>query len=144
MIIKALLDIIAGPFIDKIAGIAQGYFNKQISEAEFKAEVQKATLDTFSQVETAWAEASTKQYESFQQTARSNSTVARAYVVVIVTQLFVLVWYQWGASAFELLTGTPWPKADATVDWAYAILALCLGGGAFVMRGPSVPIAKKE
>ena len=133
--IGALLKLLSAPFVDKIADIAKLYLSKQISEAEFRSRVEIATQDAFVKVEQAWADAASKQYESFQQTARTSPVVARAYAAVIVTQLFVLLWYQWGASAFMLITGLPWPSAGATVDWAYAILALCLGGGAFVFRG---------
>jgi hypothetical protein len=134
-----VLSIITGPFVEKITGsiteLAKLYVTKQISEAEFKSRTAIAVEENFREVEKAWADAATKQFESFQQTARSTPVVARAYAAVIVTQLFVLVWYQWGASAFLLITGQAWPSAGATVDWAYAILALCLGGGAFVFRG---------
>jgi hypothetical protein len=142
-VIGGLLKVLAAPFIgkltDSIADVAKAYFNKEISEAEFKSRTAIAIQETFAKVEIAWAEAATKQFESFQQTARQSPIIARAYAAVIVTQLFVLLFYQWGASAFLLITGTPWPSAGATVDWAYAILALCLGGGAFVFRGSSTP-----
>ena len=137
--IGALLNVLAAPFVDRVAGIAESYIKKQVSEAEFKAEVRKVTLETFAEVEKAWADVAAKQYAGFQQTARSSPVIARAYAVVIVTQLFVLLWYQWGASAFLLVTGQAWPSAGATVDWAYAILALCLGGGAFVFRRAEIP-----
>lgn len=137
--IAAILKLLSAPFVNKITDLAHAYIKKQVSEAEFRAQVQKATLDTFAQVEQAWAEASTKQYESFQKTARQSPVVARAYAVVIVTQLFILLWYQWGASAFLLVTGMAWPSPGTTVDWAYAILALCLGGGAFVFRRQEIP-----
>jgi hypothetical protein len=133
--LAALLKLLSAPFVDKIAGIAQAYFNKQISEAEFRSRVEIAVQENNAEIEKAWADAAAKQYAEFQETARQSPVIARAYAAVIVTQLFVLVWYQWGASAFSLFTGTAWPSAGATVDWAYAILALCLGGGAFVFRG---------
>jgi hypothetical protein len=62
----------------------------------------------------------------------------RAYVVALVTQLFVLFWYQWGSSAFLLITGKPWPNAGATVEWAYLLLGVMLGAGPLVYgRGSS-------
>ena len=141
--IGAILKMLSAPFIgkltDSITDVAKAYFDKQISEAEFKSRVDIVVQQTFADVEKTWAEAATKQFESFQQTARQSPVIARAYAAVIVTQLFVLVWYQWGASAFTLATGTSWPSAGATVDWAYAILALCLGGGAFVLRKQGMP-----
>ena len=90
----------------------------------------------FAEVEKAWAEAATKQYAEFQQTLRSSPVVQRAFVAVIVTQLIVLLWYQIGVPALVYLAGQPWPSAGATVEWAYLLLALCLGGGAYVFREP--------
>ena len=137
--IGALLKLLSAPFVDRIAGLAELYVKKQISADELKAKVQEATLDTFAEVEKAWADVAAKQYAGFQRTVRSSPVIARAYAAVIVTQLFVLLWYQWGASAFLLVTGVIWPSPGATVDWAYAVLALCLGGGAFVMRRQEMP-----
>ena len=136
-IIAALSGPIVGRLTDSIADVAKAYLSKEISEAEFKSRTAIAVQDAFAEVETAWAEAATRQFESLQQTVRQSPVVARAFAAVVVTQLFVLLWYQWGASAFLLVSGTPWPSPGATVDWAYAILALCLGGVAFVFRGTS-------
>lgn len=134
-LLAGLLKVLSAPFVDRIAGLAEAYFNKQISEAEFKSRVEIAVQENNAEIERAWADVAAKQYAEFQATVRQSPVIARAYAAVIVTQLFVLVWYQWGASAFTLITGTTWPSAGATVDWAYAILALCLGGGAFVFKG---------
>ena len=134
---KAVVDLLTGKLLDKVSDLAELYLKKEISNAEFRSRVEIEVQNTVRETEKAWAEAATKQFESLQQTVRQSSVVARAYAAVIVTQLFVLLWYQWGASAFLLITGTPWPSAGATVDWAYAILALCLGGGALYLRGNS-------
>lgn len=134
---RAAVDLLTGKLLDKVTGLAELYLKKEISDAEFKSRVEIEVQNTVREVERAWAEAATKQFESFQQTVRQSPVVARAFAAVIVTQLFVLLWYQWGASAFLLITGTPWPSAGATVDWAYAILALSLGGGALYLRGNS-------
>lgn len=136
-IAAAALKAISGPFLDKITDLAKLYVTKQISEAEFKSRSEIAAQDAAKEIEKSWADVAAKQYAEFQQTARSSPVIARAYAAVIVSQLFVLLWYQWGASAFMLITGKAWPSAGATVDWAYAILALCLGGGVFVFKGSS-------
>ena len=133
--IGAILNVLTGKVLDKVTGVFELYLKKQISEAEFRSRVEIAVQETVRETEKAWAEVAAKQYAEFQQTVRQSPVVARAFAAVIVTQLFILLWYQWGASAFLLVTGTAWPSAGATVDWAYAILALCLGGGAFVFRG---------
>jgi hypothetical protein len=133
-----ILKILSAPFVDKITDLAKAYMTKQISEAEFRAKIEIAAQDAAVQIEKAWADTAQKQYAEFQASVRSSPVLQRAYAAVMVTQLFVLIWYQWGASAFTLATGTAWPPANATVDWAYAILALCLGGGAFVFKGSRI------
>jgi hypothetical protein len=138
-VIGAILNVLTGKVLDKVTGVFELYLKKQISEAEFRSRVEIAVQETVRETEKAWTEVAAKQYAEFQQTVRQSPVIARAFAAVIVTQLFVLLWYQWGASAFLLVTGTAWPSAGATVDWAYAILALCLGGGAFVFRGSSAP-----
>ena len=140
MILGTILKILSAPFVgslvDRISGIAEAYIKKEISEAEFRAQTNQAVVGAFAEVEKAWADAATKQYAEFQQTLRSSPVVQRAFVAVIVTQLIVLLWYQVGVPALVYLAGRPWPSAGATVEWAYLLLALCLGGGAYVFREP--------
>lgn len=137
--IGAILNVLTGRVLDKVTGVFELYLKKEISEAEFKSRVEIAVQDAAKETEKAWADVAAKQYAEFQQSVRSSPILQRAYVAVIVTQLAVLVFYQWGASAFLLITETPWPSAGATVDWAYLLLALSLGGGAFVFRGSRAP-----
>jgi len=135
-ILSSILGALAGPLTDKIADVAKAYINKEISQAEFDAQVKTAILACFSSVEATWAEASTKQFEAFQETLRGTPMIQRAYVAVIVSQLFVLVWYQFFASAFLLLAGRPWPSPGTTIDWAYLLLSVAIGGGALAFRQP--------
>jgi hypothetical protein len=138
-VIAAILDLLTGKVLDKVTGVFELYLKKQISEAEFRSRVEIAVQETVKASEKEWTDLAAKQYAEFQKSVRQSPILARAYAAVIVTQLFVLLWYQWGASAFLLVTGKAWPSAGATVDWAYLILALCLGGGAFVFKGSSAP-----
>lgn len=137
-LVTTIINALTGNVLGTVERLFDSYLKKEISAEEFKSKTAIAVTEEVQKTERAWAEVAAKQYESFQQTARQSPVIARAYAAVIVTQLFILVWYQWGASAFLLITGKAWPSAGATVDWAYAILALCLGGGAFVFRGKGV------
>jgi hypothetical protein len=138
MIIASVLAAITGKAAKMMAGgvldLIKQYQEGKITEAQMKAEVEKASIEAMLKVEVAYAEAATEQFKAFQESVRASPQVARAFVVVMVTQLFVLLWAQWGAAAFELATGVAWPAPNATVDWSYAILALCLGGGAFIFK----------
>jgi hypothetical protein len=47
-------------------------------------------------------------------------------------QLFVLLWYQIGAPAYLVITGTAWPSPGVTLEWSYLLV------GAMVVAGPLV------
>ena len=76
-ILSSILGALAGPLTDKIADVAKAYINKEISQAEFDAQVKTAILACFSSVEATWAEASTKQFEAFQETLRGTPMIQR-------------------------------------------------------------------
>jgi hypothetical protein len=134
MIGKIIADILTGGLIDKITGLADSYLKGQVTKAQFDAQVRIEAGKAGVEIEQAWAKASTEQYESIQKTLRASVILQRAYAVVMISQLFVLVWYQIGAPAFLLVTGTAWPSPGTTIDWAYLLLAITIGGGSLVAR----------
>jgi hypothetical protein len=134
MIGKIVADILTGGLIDKITGLADSYMKGQVTKAQFDAQVKIEAGKAGVEIEQAWAKASTEQYESIQKTLRTSVILQRAYAVVMISQLFVLVWYQIGAPAFLLATGTAWPSPGTTIDWAYLLLAITIGGGSLVSR----------
>lgn len=134
MIAAAIIKILTGGLLDKITGLADSYMKGQITRAQFDAEVKIEAGKAGVEIEQAWAKASTEQYESIQKTLRASVILQRAYAVVMISQLFVLVWYQIGAPAFLLVTGTAWPSPGTTIDWAYLLLAITIGGGSLVSR----------
>lgn len=118
----------------EISGIAKAYFNKEISEAEFDSRVKIAIEDSKVKIEQTWADALAKTTESVQQTLRVSPIMQRAYAFVLMIQVFVLVWYQVGASAYLVITGNVWPSPGTTVEWAYLLVGAMVGAGPLVFR----------
>lgn len=134
MIGAIIAKILTGGLLDKITGLAESYMKGQVTKAEFEAQVKIEAGKAGVEIEQAWLKAASEQYESFQKSVRSSAVLQRAYAVVMISQLAVLVFYQIGASAFLLATGTPWPSPGTTIDWAYLLLATSMGGGLIVQR----------
>lgn len=136
-IISALGGTIIDSLLGKITGVFQAYFNKQITEAQLREQIQAAMLSTFAEVETAHADLTAKTYESFQQTLRTSPTMQRAWCWVVYSQLAVLLWHQAGIPLFVKVTGQGYPSSGSTVEWAYALLGFMFGAGAMMLRtGP--------
>jgi hypothetical protein len=45
-----------------------------------------------------------------------------------------LFWYQVGAPAYQVITGTAWPSPGISLEWAYLLVAAMIGAGPLVMR----------
>lgn len=134
MIGAIIAKILTGGLLDKITGLAESYVKGQVTKAEFEAQVKIETGKAGVEIEQAWLKAASEQYESFQKSVRSSVVLQRAYAVVMISQLAVLVFYQMGASAFKLATGTDWPIPQAVIEWAYLLLGIAMGGGLIVQR----------
>lgn len=138
-IVKALADSLFG----KVADTFQAYFQKQITEAQLKEKLVEALLSTFAEVEKAYAASLTATFSSFMNAAAQSKFMQHVWGAVALSQLVVLLWHQVGISALVAAvrwsghTGWSYPSSGSTVDWAYALLALCLGGGAISLKmGP--------
>lgn len=132
--LKALLSWLTGGFVDKLVGLGEAYFQKQISEAQFKAEVEKAAAEAATKTETAWADAAAKIAATTGDMVKSSPTLQRAWAATLFLQVAVLVFYQIGAGAFEVITGRAWPDPGVTLDWAYLLIGAMIGAGPFVFR----------
>jgi hypothetical protein len=133
-VINAIVNFITGGLVDKVLDLGKAYLTKQISQAEFESRVKIAAEETAAKVEESWAQAAAKINSSTQSTVRASRILQRAWASTMMLQLFVLAWYQIGAPAYLVLTGTPWPDPGATVEWAYLLLGAMLGAGPFVFK----------
>lgn len=129
-IAKLFLPNIIGPILD----LADKYLNRQITKDQLEAQLKIAITQAFADVERAHAESLTETYKAFIGAAKDNRTLSMGWAVTLYSQLLVLLWHQVGIPAYAKFVG-PWPSSGTTVDWAYALVALCLGGGAMMLRG---------
>lgn len=133
-IATALFSWLTGGLADKIFDLGQAYFNKQISEAEFKSKVQIATQEAATKVEEAWADASAKIAASTGDMVKASPILQRAWAITLFLQVGVLVFYQLVAPAFRLITGTAWPDPGISLEWAYLLVGAMIGAAPLIFR----------
>lgn len=142
-IIATVLGAFGGKFVDALFGnvkdIFHDYFNQKISEAELKAKVQQALLQSWSEVERANADSISKTYESFQVTMRQSPLVQRMWALVVATQLAVLLWHQMGIPFVTWVARKSdpnwfYPSSGSTVEWAYALIGSLFGVAVMLYR----------
>ena len=138
MIASIIANIVGGGItqaIGEISKVWQAKVNKQITEIEADAKIKEIEARYAASTSEAINKAATEQFESFQKTARASPIVARAFVVIMVSQTFVLLYYQFLGPAFRYIfeTGPVIPDNAATL--AVALLTICLGGSPFVFKG---------
>lgn len=141
-----LASIFTGPILKSLVGALLGpleamyreYINGQISKEQLAEKLQEAILASLVQIEGALYDSITKTYASFMQAAVQSKTMQRVWACVALSQLVVLLWHQVGIPALIYWRGGSYPSSGTTVDWAYALLALCLGAPALTSRiGPA-------
>jgi hypothetical protein len=133
-VIAAIVKILTGGLVDKVFDLGKAYMAKQISEAEFRSRVEIAAQETAAEIEQSWAKAATDTAKATQATLAKSPVLQRAWAAVLFLQVFVLCWYQIGAPAFQVITGTAWPNPGISLEWAYLLVATMLGAGPLVLR----------
>lgn len=96
-------------------------------------------------MEKAHADALAKTYASFMQAMVQGRLMQAVWASVAVSQLLVLLWHQVGIPFVVFMKwATVYPPSGSTVEWAYLLLAFCLGAGPVVLRsGPgAMPVDK--
>jgi hypothetical protein len=133
--LKAMVEAFAGP----VEAIFHDYIQGKISKEQLQEKLQEAMLAAFSQVESQYLDSITKTYTAFIQVAAQNPVMTRAWSIVLYSQLFVLFWHQFCIPAIVALGFIKtYPQSGTTVNWAYALVALCLGAPAIASRvGPA-------
>ena len=123
MIAGVIAKLLTGGLLDKVLEAYKLRQEGKISEAEFRSRVQIAAEET--------AEETAK---ATQETLGKSPILQRAWASVLFMQAAVLFWYQVGAPAFQLITGTPWPDPGVSLEWAYLLVGAMIGAGPLVMR----------
>ena len=140
-----ILQTVLGSIMKPLEDCFTQYINKQITQAQLQEKVQEALLAGFATVEGQFQDSLNKTYASFMDTVKQSKIMQWIWSIVVVTQLVVLLWHQVGIPAFVRITGSPYPSSGTTVEWAYALLALCLGAPALSARiGPAASWASNS
>lgn len=144
--LSAILSSLGGAFIDHFLGTAlkafEAYNNKQISMEELRTQLKTALVDAAKAVEVSHSETLAKTYASFMGAVQQSRLMQIVWACVTLSQLSVLLWAQVGIPFFVMLMrqtipGWNYPSSGATVEWAYLLLAGCVGMGSVVLRnGP--------
>jgi hypothetical protein len=132
--VGAAVKLFTGDLVGKVFGLADQYFKKEISEAEFRSRVEIAGQESAVKIESAWAQAATDTARATQATLAGSPVLQRAWAAVLFLQVAILAWYQIGTPAFQVITGQPWPNPGVVLEWAYALIGVQLGAGPLVFR----------
>ena len=138
-VLGPLASVLTGGLMDRIEGAFKAYVQGQISREHLAAQVTQALLATFADVEKAYADALTKNFSAFMQAASQSILMQVVWGTVVLSQLFVLFWYQW-VVPFLVTYGyvKTYASAGSTIDWAYAIVGGGIGLAALTMRSNPV------
>ena len=130
-VLSALLDKFIAPAED----IWKAYINKQITQDQLREKLSEILVTSFADIEKSHADALTKTYATFMASADKSPLLQAVWASVTISQLLVLVWHQVGIPAI-IASGlvTHYPSSGSTVEWAYALIAACLGLGPVVLR----------
>lgn len=134
-LIKTLVEGLSAPVVD----IVKAHIAGQITKEQLNEKLAEAILAAFASVEQAFLASLTQTYTAFITATKDNKTLARMIAVTLYAELAVLIWHQVGIP-FVIFIGLTkaYPSSGATVDWAYALIALCLGAPAIASRvGPA-------
>jgi hypothetical protein len=138
--IVAAAPAIIKMLIGDITKLGEQYINKELSKEEFESRVKIAATESYEKVETAWAEAAPEIYESFMARVERSWIVRAVWAATSISQLLVILWHQVGIPAYVHLTGNAYPSSGGTFEYAYLLLAACIGVGPIVMKGKAKPL----
>jgi hypothetical protein len=133
-VIAAIIKLLTGGLVDKVLDLGQAYFRKEISQSEFESRVKIAAQETAAKVEQSWAQAASDAVKAAHDSLGKSPILQRAWASVLFLQVTVLVWYQLGAPAYQVITGTVWPSPGVALEWAYLLVATMLGAGPMILR----------
>lgn len=132
-----LAPTIVEKLIDEAKDLFGAYLQNKVTREQLANELKKIVLDAFVEVQKAQAESVAKTFDSFMRAASQSRLMQSVWAAVALSQLLVLLWHQAGIPALVFFADVKYPSSGATVDWAYALLMFCLGGGAIALRvGP--------
>jgi len=135
-VLKSALPGIIADALPKILDLFGRHQDGKITQAQLEAELRKTLADKAAEVDVAALDAGAQTFAAFNATLRQSRIVQAVWAMVMISQLFVLTWYQWVVPFGTLQSWwVRYPSPGATVDWAYLIVAGGIGLAPFVFKG---------
>jgi hypothetical protein len=139
--LSAIFSTIGMPLIngilDKLLAAFTAYQNKQISIEQLKDQLYGLMLGAIKDIEVSHSETLAKTYASFMDAMKTSILLQRVWAIVVLSQVFVLVWSQWAVPLLFAFGYLPNWKAGTTAEWSYLLIGACLGMGPMILRsGP--------
>jgi hypothetical protein len=118
-----LTKLLAGPIVDTVVGIVKSYQGRKVSDAEMRAEVNKAILSTL-------AEVTKTQGDVIMAEMRGENWLQRNWrPVTAISFVAIIVFY---GILLPILVGwfgfPPVRVGDALLEWIMQAVMVCLGG----------------
>lgn len=125
-------------FVDKFFGSATDivgkYLNKEISEAEAKAQLGKAMVDSAARVEESDNELVAKTFDTFWRTAQQTPLMVKIWAVSALSALATVLFLLIGAPLLEWGYGGDLPFSDTHTYTAIGVFLFLMGGGTVVLK----------
>lgn len=125
---------LTGDFLGKLLELYKLKEQGKVSQAEFDSRVRIAAEEAGARIEASWAQAAADTAKATQATLKASPILQRAWAATLFLQVSVLVFYQIGAPAFQVMTGAAWPSPGVALEWSYLLIATMLGAGPLVLR----------
>ncbi len=120
--------------------IFHDYQQGKISLAQFQTQIAVVAQQEMTKVLTANADMVAKTFESFTELAKTSLMVRVGWLAAVLSQVFVLTFYQVGVPFIVWYWGGRFPSpSDQLLEFGYGLLVLLVGGGAIAIRRPSQP-----
>jgi len=140
-------NVMSGSFTKAAVGIVDRLAAGKISAEEAKAEIAKAESDAWARGQEASAKAASEMFAAAQETIQASFKspdwfTRNAWAFVLISQTFVLLWYQLGVPWITYLKGLDkFPTTgDPLLYWANGIVLACLGIAQVKQNGlPKLP-----
>lgn len=126
---------LVGSAVDGVVGAVKQYIGKEITKEELETRLQETLAQSAATVEIAHADAVAKTYASFTSTWKDVPIAVKVWAVVTLSMLFVILWHAFAIPLLVWQFGGSFPSSGNLADYAYGILVLCIGGGAYALKG---------
>lgn len=136
--------MVVGSAVDGVVDVVKQYVGGKISKEELETRLQETLAKSAATVEIAHADAVAKTYASFTNTWKDVPIAVKVWAVVTLSMLSVILWHALAIPYLVWQFGGSFPSSGNLADYAYGILVLCIGGGAYALKAGTVHTLPKS